>query len=663
MTMAGMLKLVDEDFSAFDVGHLFADFTAQGEYYCLPRPAYPNGWYDPINHTGGRAGRLRRDQSSWCIQKIGGRQMLAQTIGAKAKHEAYMLVMGEKQVGPATIEAELKPGTPRECGVVFNYQHSRQFAAAILHGTRLELVVFEQSVQKIVASEKVSASKSYRRLTVTTSDASVRVVLNGKTLIKTGLVRAALGKVGLMANGACTFRRFAVRAGGFKPTPLSARPRRSSRYAPAELRCRVDLGDASAGRQVRFADLNGDGREEMVFAHPIPVMGRQWQYYTIGCLTAVDLDGNVLWRRGKPVSKPEPVTRDVPFQAADIDNRGRADVVAAFGDELHVIDGRTGKTRRMIKTPKPPKMEPYWNELSQFWGDGPGDDLPRLLPDSIRLCNLTGRRPFGDILLKDRYHCIYALDNRLKLRWIHRCVTGHYLYTADLDRDGHDEIVAGYSRLDWKGNLTGRLALSDHPDACFAMKLPGGVVRRYHPAGEEGLIIEDSRGYVIERKLGHVQHLSIGNFLPDRDGLELLTVLYWGNPGIIYLCDLDGRELRTLEGVGLGSVCQPVNWTADGQDLILLTPALHCGGLYDGEFNRVVPLPRRDRPSLCAEARDVLGEGVDQILVWDKKQMFIYGPSRIPREAKRYRSIRPRANQSNYMVYYSLPPGAGPAAE
>ena len=120
MTMAGMRKLVDEDFSMFDVGHLFADFTAQGEYYHLPRPTCPNGWYDPINHTGGRAGRLKLDQSSWCIRKVGSRQVLAQTIGAKAKHEAYLLVMGEKQVGPATIEAELKTGTPRECGIVFN---------------------------------------------------------------------------------------------------------------------------------------------------------------------------------------------------------------------------------------------------------------------------------------------------------------------------------------------------------------------------------------------------------------------------------------------------------------------------------------------------------------------------------------------------------------
>ena len=53
--MSGMRALVQEDFAGFQAGCLHADFTARGEYYCLRRPDYPNGWYDPINHTGARS--------------------------------------------------------------------------------------------------------------------------------------------------------------------------------------------------------------------------------------------------------------------------------------------------------------------------------------------------------------------------------------------------------------------------------------------------------------------------------------------------------------------------------------------------------------------------------------------------------------------------------
>ena len=138
--------------------------------------------------------------------------------------------------------------------------------------------------------------------------------------------------------------------------------------------------------------------------------------------------------------------------------------------------------------------------------------------------------------------------------------------------------------------------------------------------------------------------------------------MYWGEPDIVYLCDLDGRVIRDMECLGLGTICQPANWTGDGRELIMLTSDAAKGGLYNGEFRRVVPLPGKGRPTLCCEVRDVLGLGVDQIIVWDHDRLQVYAPDRLPSTdgqapgiTRRYNPDRPHVNQSNYMAYYSLP--------
>ena len=53
-----------------------------------------------------------------------------------------------------------------------------------------------------------------------------------------------------------------------------------------------------AGRSVRFGDLNGDGAPDMLIAQNIPRV-RGDAFDAISCLTAVNLDGKVLWLSGR----------------------------------------------------------------------------------------------------------------------------------------------------------------------------------------------------------------------------------------------------------------------------------------------------------------------------------------------------------------------------
>jgi len=56
------------------------------------------------------------------------------------------------------------------------------------------------------------------------------------------------------------------------------------------------------------------------------------------------------------------------------------------------------------------------------------------------------------------------------------------------------------------------------------------------------------------------------------------------------------------------------------------------------------------------EAHDILGLGVDQIIVWDRERLDIYAPETIPNQkGKKYSPLRPFPNMSNYQVNYSLP--------
>src|SRR6185503_5721943 len=64
-----------------------------------------------------------------------------------------------------------------------------------------------------------------------------------------------------------------------------------------------------AGRNVRFGDLDGDGVPEMVFAQVVSKVDTG-NFVECSCLTAVTLEGKVLWQIGKPDNRHGLLTSD-----------------------------------------------------------------------------------------------------------------------------------------------------------------------------------------------------------------------------------------------------------------------------------------------------------------------------------------------------------------
>ena len=112
-------------------------------------------------------------------------------------------------------------------------------------------------------------------------------------------------------------------------------------YPRPRLWKKFDTPGFGAGRNARFGDLDGDGVLDMLVAQNIPrVQGDAFDH--ISALTAVTLEGRVLWQSGRPDRRNALLTNDTPFQIHDLDGDGRAEVVLVRDFKLQVLDGRTG---------------------------------------------------------------------------------------------------------------------------------------------------------------------------------------------------------------------------------------------------------------------------------------------------------------------------------
>ena len=92
-------------------------------------------------------------------------------------------------------------------------------------------------------------------------------------------------------------------------------------YPKLKLSKKIILHNFGTSRQIRFGHLTGTEQWYVVLAQMQKRVSRD-AYGFISCLTAMDLDGNVLWQSGEPSENSRrlgKVSADMPFQVYDID--------------------------------------------------------------------------------------------------------------------------------------------------------------------------------------------------------------------------------------------------------------------------------------------------------------------------------------------------------
>jgi rhamnogalacturonan endolyase len=577
-----------------------------------------------------------------------------------------IMITGDPEWFDYTLEAKVRPLQLSEmAGIVFRYRTNRHYCLFALSGgnkVRLAVRLPLGKIYQIAEWKELGAAefpydvKRYYALKVENKGAEIRAFVDGKLLIESSYEEIRKGRVGVTSNIPTRFTDVRVSApDGVESLIRENIAKRDQELArlresnpKPKLWKKFSTPRFGAGRNVRFGDLDGDGQTDMLIAQNVR-KASQNSFDHISCLTAVNLDGKVLWQSGRPDPYNDFLANDTPFQIHDLDGDGKNEVLVVRDFKIQILDGKTGQLRHwtwMPEAPRDNKQRPYELEVG----------------DSIAFADLTGRKARTDIIIKDRYRTFWVFNKELHLLWRGQANLGHYPFPLDIDGDGREEILIGYSLFGADGRQlwTKDKELKDHADGVVMGNFSGvaaAPMRVYFCASDDGHVVLDLQGNILKHThIGHAQSPSIGKFRPDLPGVQMITTNFWRNPGIVTLFDHEGNILAQEEPIHSASPLLPVNWRGDGQEFAMLSANAREGGMIDGQMRRVVMFPDDGHPDLTFNVMNLTGDERDEIVVWDANHVWIYTQDR-PFEGKRiYAPVRnPDYNESNYRTTVSLP--------
>jgi len=240
--------------------------------------------------------------------------------------------MGDPLWDDYAVESRVRPlSTTDLAGLVIRYHTSRHYCLFSLQdGQRVRLALrlpLDSDFGTSAWRELDSAPFAYettRAYTMKIEAAGTRLrgFIDGRLVVEANDVELGAGQAGLTANRPTRFQRFAVTTSAANAGAIRAATANRNRALEALRQVqprpvvwkRFDTPRFGAGRNVRFGDLDGDGRLDMLVAQNVPkVRGDAFDH--ISCLTAVTLDGSMLWQQGRPIlpTACRPTTRRFRF--------------------------------------------------------------------------------------------------------------------------------------------------------------------------------------------------------------------------------------------------------------------------------------------------------------------------------------------------------------
>jgi rhamnogalacturonan endolyase len=653
--------LLFDDFSSIRRGPYSVDVGAHTEYHYLHEAAPRSQW---AVSTFTWESDFKR---AWHIRQEGNDREMVQVFKNQPNNHAHpMVVAGEQDWQDYVTRVQFTPELKNlQSGIVFRYRNDRCYYFAGVLGDSLILkmvkheTAFHKPYEEILGRAYLTWDEN-ELLTISVDVRGSQISCNVKDVTVTAEDSTYTnGKIGLMADVPTKYHFVEVKT---SPGELERIKNSREKYASELKKIRdsvpdmklwkkINTPDFGVGRNLRFGDLNNDGQIDVLIGQ-VMNFGPQDANSELSCITAMTLDGNILWQTGTPDPWKTYLTSDVAFQIHDLNNDGKTEVIYCMNREIIVADGSTGKIKYKKETPAVTDQKVISPATHNRFGN--------ILGDCLYFCDLRGTGYDRDIILKDRYERVWALDDQLNILWYRKLNTGHYPYAYDIDNDGKDELLIGYSMLDDDGSIIWSLenVLEEHADGVAVVK----YLENEDPvvvcaASDEGMLFANLKGDILKHHyIGHAQNPVVANFRDDLPGLETISINFWGNQGIVHYYDAHGNIYHDFEPNQYGSMLLPLSWTGKSEEFFVHNANVDEGGIFDGWGRKVLEFPDDGHPDMCNAVLNVTGDGRDEIVVWDPNSIWIYTQKNNPQSGKLYKPIRNNLyNYSNYQTTVSLP--------
>ena len=403
----------------------------------------------------------------------------------------------------------------------------------------------------------------------------------------------------------------------------------------------IELEPDFSGQWLVAGDLDEDGELEFVTARN--------HNQVVTAMSAYKLDGTQIWKWGEAGAGGSTLTYDVPVQIYDIDGDGKNEVIFSEEGFFVILDGSNGK------------------EINRY-------PLPEGLrvADCITFANLRGGEHASDIIIKTRYTKLWAYTSDWEELWSWTPSDGyktcHHPTPVDLDGDGKDEIMAGYTMLDddgteiWTFSSNKVTLASGHLDCCRVVET-GNTPEEFRfvitCCGANLVAFLDGAGNVLWEISGHhFESADAAEISPDRKGKQIFVDIdhrpYGDSP--IRLIHTDGIHIGTYV-TNYSRHHRLVDWNRDGFDEIVLANALT---ICDGAGNRVVSFdldgeaegirveqPAGD-PGPLVSVVDMTGNGVEEVVLHTDRKIFVFASGSEPSEVGKRNIV---SDTTNFTLY------------
>ncbi len=594
-------------------------------------------------------------EEAWQMGMLNGKPFLAQTFSNLDKRYAPMsmvshpmIVAGDSLWRDYTLEADFVPLAKFDkCGVIFKYRDPNDYYFFGLEGNTVTLKKVSQPVTPLRPIEQIlaytplvwSPGESFRALVSVRRD-RISTIMNDTIFMTVEKQESSQGKIGLLADMPARFTSVEVKLLNAEERRMNRKRRQNGRRidllqkeSPSMVRWKSFSTEGyGTDQNLRLGDLTGDGNKELLLVSPL-----KGKKKGLAGITAVNLDGEILWQYGQP-NDHLVFGMELPLQIHDLDGDGAREVIYIENRKINIINGRTGKRVRRVQLPL------SFDPLSLAFAD--------MLDSGRENC----------LVVSDRNSRLAVLDEDFKIYWSRHIRLGSQPLITDLNGDKRPDIVMGYTAFDHQGRMLFDVGayIGDQCNGVLnTVYLSDGVEIPclVFAAGDWGQVIADYDGRVLRQNVvGNSNYLGAADLNSEIPGGELISSSRWGNQGMVHFTDASGDVYRSFVSPSGPQRCLTVNWKGDGEEFLMISADSIRGGLYNDQGSCAVRFPSDGHPDLCYHVLDLTGDARDEIIVWDDKQLWIYTQDDNPRMGNTFAPDRiPLYNYSMHNMNTSSP--------